>query len=107
MKYYCTSCQEHVLVTSQDIEDTTYEYCPLCGNDRNLVESAGQPSKKEMEAAKIIPENTKHINFTQWQAKELELEKKQDRAIDAYHAALHLGYKREDAEGEYFKMMRK
>lgn len=106
MKYYCTHCQEHVLTVSQDIEDTTYEYCPLCLNDLNLVESAGQPSKKEMDAAIVIEPSTNHLDFAQWQAKELELEKKQDRAIDAYHNALDSGYNREDAEKEYFTTLK-
>lgn len=105
MKYYCTHCREHVLLTSCDVEDERYEYCPLCGNDHNLVPSNGQPSKKETDAAKVIPGSTKHIDFEQWQVKEFELEKKQDRAIDVYHNALDAGYEREDAEREYKKIM--
>jgi len=105
MKYYCTHCKEPVLLVSMDIEDERYEYCPLCGNDHNLVPFTGQPSQKETSAASIIKPSTKHIDFAEWQAKEFELEKKQDRAIDAYHNALDAGHERQEAEREYKKIM--
>ena len=106
MKYYCTHCKEPVLLASMDIEDERYEYCPLCGNDHNLIRFTGQPSDKEQRAAMIKEPSLKHIDFAQWQAKELELEKKQDRAIDAYHNALDAGYEKEEAEREYKNVMR-
>lgn len=122
MTCYCTKCGinwAELHSVDDEVNDETYQFCPVCRTDSFLVDAVdgpkylqtitgqlidvatGKPMEKEYETV----EPQKRRTYMDFLADEQEWQDRQTRAIAAYHAAFETQGK-QAAEQAYFEKLK-
>lgn len=122
-KAFCSKCGINwASLWSQDENDETYEFCPICKTDYYLEDPLDGPlyvfkmfqgilnvdtGDPYVEPAKrsVFYRERKPFDYAAWYEKKELTEQIRDKALDEYTAAIDAGKSQDEAEQIYFEIL--